>query len=58
MEPMWGGSSTYRVKPAPPKPREFWITGEFHHETEQSAVKWVQKYPEDGPFIHVREVLP
>ena len=51
----------FRVtKPAPPKPREWWLTdtGDDVWDSESSAADWVSKYPEDGPVIHVREVLP
>ena len=55
--PSWGETCTYRVKPAPPKPREWWITGIKLHETKADAQSWVRRWPSDGPIIHVREVL-
>lgn len=44
----------YRVKPEPPKPREFWIV-EY-----SSAVRTVHadKITSANKIIHVREVLP
>lgn len=56
--PVWVDRTTYRVKPAPPKPREWFVTGGHLHETRVEANAWVCRYPEDGPVIHVREVLP
>jgi hypothetical protein len=46
------------VKPAPPKPREWFLTGAFLHDTQIEANAWVFRYPKDGPVILVREVLP
>ncbi len=46
---------TYRVKPQPPKPREWWLYGQEAGALHVSRVK-----PEGGwaHIIHVREVLP
>jgi hypothetical protein len=53
-DPGWFHGSTYRQKPQPPKPREWWI-GEL------SGVAYPaepQKSPPNGSYyIHVREVI-
>ena len=56
--PAFAAIIVYRVKPAPPKPREWWITERIFHNTEAEAEQWVKRHPEDGPVIHAREVLP
>lgn len=35
--PQWVDLTTYRVKPAPPKPREWWATSQILHETKAKA---------------------
>ena len=35
--PAWSPSVVYRVKPAPPKPRERWATSQILHETREEA---------------------
>lgn len=62
-DPAWVNSSTYRVKPAPPKPREWWCVGKHMHDSEAGAIAFRDecraKYVESdfGPIIHVIEVL-
>ena len=53
--PTWTVHTVYRVKPAPPKPREWWITlGDgFWWTTPEHAHE-----ANAGEVIHVREVLP
>lgn len=59
IEPMWGKAITYRVKPQPPKPREWWIVkhrnahGLYVSEVTAKAVA----DDHGGELIHVREVL-
>lgn len=53
--PGWVASSTYRVKPQPPKPREWWI-----REGDESVIPYCEDT--DGSFarnkfIRVREVV-
>ena len=47
----------YRVKPAPPKPREWWLSLD-----QKTQMFFQQSTPSNidvaGPWIHVREVLP
>jgi hypothetical protein len=55
--PAWSPNTTYRVKPQPPKPRDFWLTDNgcywFTREDAMTA------YGDPGEkIIHVREVLP
>ena len=54
-EPQWQHASTYRVKPQPPKPREWWIN--YYND-----LVLMYQPDKDGSFkkagyIHVREVL-
>jgi len=51
----WCVDFAYRVKPAPPKPREWWITLDdgFWWTTPEHAHE-----ANAGEVIHVREVLP
>ena len=52
--PAWQENSTYRVKPAPPKPREWWITaGNCVWDTLDEAMA-----ARGGVPVLVREVLP
>jgi hypothetical protein len=56
-EPAWWSVGVYRVKPQPPKPRDFWLTDNgcywFTREDAMNA------YGDPGEkIIHVREVLP
>lgn len=56
--PMWGYTYAYRVKPAPPKPREWWIIGGCEAYDSLADAEDANKsmcYAQ-GP-IHVREVL-
>jgi hypothetical protein len=54
--PAWVGGSTYRLKPQPPKPREFWLVTTNPDEawlvmhSKPKAAMWTE-------IIHVREVL-
>ena len=47
----------YRVKPTPPKPREWWLSLD-----QKTQMFFQQSTPSNidvaGPWIHVREVLP
>lgn len=59
--PHWSLCYAYRVKPQPPKPREWWIYWRESHgawlvsNTEEYAV---ERHESDrSPIIHVREVL-
>lgn len=64
--PAWVDSSTYRVKPAPPKPRECWSYGAHIRDTEAEAIAFRQavadtnpgKGYELGPITKWIEVLP
>jgi hypothetical protein len=62
--PMWVDRTTYRVKPAPPKPREWWATNQILHPTLEKATKFRDELIAENPgcdfsaIIHVREVLP
>lgn len=49
----------YRIKPEPPKPREWWIHpfGKGHPQPRPSAKVLTQK-PSNPLWVHVREVLP
>lgn len=54
LNPAWGVATTYRVKPQPPKPREWWINYD-------NDVVLIYQPDNDGSFkkggyIHVREV--
>ena len=52
--PAWQKNSTYRVKPAPPKPREWWITaGNCVWDTLDEAMA-----ARGGVPVLVRGVLP
>ena len=54
--PRWSGASTYRVKPAPPKPREWWVSGgNCIWDTYAEAYNACDRGEKP---IHVREVLP
>ena len=48
---------TYRAKPAPPNPREWWLSLD-----QKTQMFFQQSTPSNidvaGPWIHVREVLP
>ena len=54
---------TYRVKPTPPKPREWWAVGLHLHKTRDDAERFLRELSEEYPnmnfghVIHVREVL-
>ncbi len=52
--PLWSRQNVYRVKPQPPKPREWWIYYDFGEEARLSDVKPACNW---DVCIHVREVL-
>ena len=53
---LWPVSSyTYRVKPQPPKPREWWLTGGCAWDTLDEAMRALNG---NGVPVLVREVLP
>jgi hypothetical protein len=55
-DPEWQGSSyAFRVKPQPPKPREWWIVGGC--EAWESEALARHSAPLGAEIIHVREVL-
>ncbi len=55
--PAWKGSSTYRVMPAPPKPREFWVA--THKILGKQVFENKPRFAKEDGFevIRVREVL-
>lgn len=65
-DPAWSGGTTYRVKPQPPKPREWWMLRQICKDTEAEAIAFREEChrmsPElgflDMPIIHVIEKLP
>jgi hypothetical protein len=62
----WQANATYRVKPAPTKPRECWSYGAHIRDTEAEAIAFRQavadahpgKGYENGPITKWVEVLP
>ena len=44
--PAWQKNSTYRVKPAPPKPREWWITAGI-----ASGIHWTRQWRQGAEFL-------
>lgn len=59
-EPSWNFDEVeYRIKPEPPKPREWWIHVPVVHASTRDIFPCPQSYVPDGEKeIHVREVLP
>jgi hypothetical protein len=64
IEPMFAAHVTYRVKPQPPKPREFWISVDVAQNT-PNPVYWAVPAERPAPSawesaytIRVREALP
>lgn len=55
IDPSWSQHSTYRVKPTPPKPREWWCVGAQMHDSEAEAIALQNHW--GLPIVHVREVL-
>lgn len=62
---MWNFLSwEYRIKPEPPKPREWWWaehpsgTCGGMYPTKEEAERWREIWGGDMKIIHVREVLP
>ena len=53
--PGWLGNVVYRVKPQPPKPREWWLTGGCAWDTLDEAMRALNG---NGVPVLVREVLP
>lgn len=51
-DPEWSLPCTYRVRPEPPKPREWWIKDCIAY-----PVAPPQEPPKGNGYIHVREVL-
>ena len=49
--PMWQGGTVYRVKPQPPKPREWWV-----HPTKGWSISFRGGDRRDTEWVHVREV--
>jgi hypothetical protein len=56
LNPAWGVATTYRVKPLPPKPREWWLCRD---EKDHPFSVWDNLPADDvwSEVIHVREVL-
>ena len=65
-DPAWLDRNVYRVKPAPPKPRERWAYGAHMHDTFESAEKFRAAVDRanpgkgylDEPITRWVEVLP
>lgn len=54
----WYLGDAYRVKPQPPKPREWWIANHNVLCTSRDAAEAERNtFDPDGEIIHVREVL-
>ena len=52
--PSWKASTTYRLKPQPPKPREWWVVGGCEAwDNEEEA----RNYALSRDVVHVREVI-
>jgi hypothetical protein len=56
----WGSTFLFRVvKPAPPKPREWWLCGRNFFPTKLDAQEWsATMHPDHNKIIRVIEVLP
>lgn len=54
VEPGWAPHVDYRIKPEPPKPREWWLLPG----TAYCSMSVVDYKPVGPMAIHVREVLP
>lgn len=50
------GEETFRIKPEPPKPREWWISGSTAFCDKEMALACSEEC--GGPVYHAREVLP
>lgn len=57
--PLWQTADTYRVKPQPPEPREWWIVKTAHSHGLAPTLVAAEASAEKlgGEVIHVREVL-
>jgi hypothetical protein len=55
VSPAWWPADVYRVKPQPPKPREWWIVGESEAWDRKSQAEFYA--PLGSRIIHVREVI-
>lgn len=62
-DPGWVSGATYRVKPAPPKPREYWIVEwgrDWEARTSCTSAEGAAEYASDkrdARVTHVREVI-
>jgi hypothetical protein len=56
-KPLWCRSNVYRVKPAPPKPREFWLRFDMNGTLPVVYGTPTEPGTEDGFVVHVREVI-
>jgi len=56
--PAWQANSTYRAKPAPPKPREWWLRFDMNGNAPIVYGTETEPVTPDGFVVHVREVLP
>lgn len=56
--PTWTVHTVYRVKPAPPKPREWWIEISPSGMTSMAHPEPPEKMDGRNTLVHVREVLP
>ena len=54
---VWASALVARVKPQPPKPREWWMCGGYIHHTKYNAEAWARSHPGEAEIIHVREVI-
>lgn len=58
---MWGIEPltvvAFRVTKEHKKPREWWICGDRHFDSQMSAHSFFATYPEKGCPVHVREVI-
>lgn len=58
--PLWLPATTYRVKPEPPKPREFWVNvypGDWHYTYDSREAADRVACTHRIACMHVREVL-
>lgn len=57
-DPYFASDTTYRAKPAPPKPREFWLRFDMNGTLPVVYGTPTEPTMAEGFVIHVREVLP
>ncbi len=55
-EPNYATQIVYRVKPAPPKPREWWCVGAHMHETPEKAEDFLARLRMDHPSMNFGRV--